>query len=383
MTQDKVIEFIRQWNNCFITWKAWTWKTYVVDKFIKECREKWEIIIVVAPTGIAAINIWGATYHSTFRMYGTYLHQKPFKAQAVEWRKVNRIIFDEISMVGPDTLDYIDLLLQNECWNTKPFWGIQMILVWDPYQLPPVYPTTTIDENIEVNWLKEKYWKLLFSSAKCFKIFKELTLIKIRRQKDDTFIKLLNRIRDWDRDAIYDFNRWIWTKESIHLMPYNKIVDNHNTKKFNVLKWNESVYKGRLYWNFNIKNCVTPQVLKLKIWARIMVTKNIQSWLVNWDMWTVVKLNKESVVIKSDRFNTNYEIFIEEWKEIKYDWTQEVIVWRYCQIPLKLSWAITIHKSQWLSLDNVCFHYIKWMTQELLYVWLSRCTTFENLFINR
>ena len=382
MTQEKSLEYMFSGVNCFLTWKAWTWKTYITQEFIKQSRDKWKNVIVVAPTGIAAINIWWATIHSTFKMYWNYIHMKPIKVQSVDWMQVNTIVIDEISMVGPDYLDYINYLLQKTCWNSKPFWGIQIILVWDPEQLPPVYWSFTEQDKNDIDLLIAKYWTLTFQKAYSYSWFKELNLIKIRRQNNDMFIDLLNKIRSWDKEAIYDFNRWNWNELSIHLKPYNKMVDSFNKKKFDSIQWKIFTYVWKIYWKFNSKNCITPEILNLKVWTRIMITKNLQCWLVNWDMWTVTKCLSNSVVIHSDRLWYEFEIEEAEWKEIQYDWIEEIVIWTYKQIPLKLSWAITIHKSQWLSLNNVCLTYIKWMSKELVYVWLSRCTNFENLFVN-
>jgi ATP-dependent exoDNAse (exonuclease V) alpha subunit len=99
-------------------------------------------------------------------------------------------------------------------------------------------------------------------------------------------------------------------------------------------------------------------------------------------MGTVVKCLPDSVIIQSDRLNDTFAIGIEQWKEITYDGVEEVVIGTYDQIPLKLSWAITIHKSQGLSLENICLTYVKGMSRELVYVGLSRCTNFENLYVN-
>jgi len=344
MTQDKALEHMLSWVNCFLTGKAWTGKTYTTQEFIKQSRAKWKNVIVVAPTWIAAINIWWATIHSTFKMFGNYLHNKPIKQQSVDWPEIDTIVIDEISMVGPDYLDYINYLLQKMRWNKKAFGWIQMILVWDPNQLPPVYGSFTEQDKNEIEDLVTKYWKLTFDHAFCYSWFKELNLIKVRRQKDNTFVELLNNIRDNKMGSIYDFNRWYWDEHSVHLMPFNNMVDAFNKKRFETVKAKEYIYKWYIYGKFNSKNCITPEELYLKEWCRIMVTKNLQNWLVNGDLWTVVKCNSNTVEIHSDRFDCNFEIGYEEWKEVQYDWTTEITIGTYNQIPLKLSWAMTIHK---------------------------------------
>jgi len=286
-------------------------------------------------------------------------------------------------MVGPDTLDYIDYLLKKFRKNKKPFGWIQMILVWDPQQLPPVYTNNTEKETQDMILLIQKYWNLVFNKARCFNNFKTLDLLEVFRQKNDLFVELLNKVRDWDLSILRKFQRGSWDKKTVHLKPFNSMVDKHNAMEFNRIKGEVFKYKWKFIWTFNPKNNITPEHLELKVGCRIMITKNLQNGLVNWDTWVVVECLDNEVFIHSDRFQEKFFIWIAEWKEIVYNWTEEVVIWRYKQIPIKLSWSVTIHKAQWLTLDNVCVTYTRNMSKELLYVWLSRCTNFDNLYLNQ
>ena len=285
-------------------------------------------------------------------------------------------------MLGPDYLDYMDLSLQRFLKNDLPFGGIQVVLVGDPKQLPPVYGTFTEQDKADIEGLKQKYGTLTFESATSFKDFEVLTLEKMQRQTEPEFIELLNKLRDGNINAITKFNQGGGTEHSVHLMPFNAMVDKFNDQQFAKVAGNSKKYTAKVNGKFNVKNCITPEVLELKPKCRVMVTKNLQCGLVNGDLGEVISCSDHEVIIYSDRLEYEFHIEIEEWKEIQYDGTTETVIGTFKQIPLKLSWAMTIHKSQGLSLDDVCVHYVKGMSKELIYVGASRCKTFAKLFIS-
>lgn len=382
MTQEEAFTIMDSGENCFLTGRAGTWKSYLTEKFIQNKRDNGKSVIVVAPTGIAAINIGWATIHSTFKMFGTYLLKRPIKPQTVNWMYINTIIIDEISMVWPDFLDYIDYLLKEERWSDAPFGGIQMILVWDKKQLPPVYVARTPAEQYDLDKLTEKYGQLTFDKAESYKWFHEIELQEIKRTTDTKLIEILNSIREWDMSVLSQIQKWKWDNETVHLKPFNTLVDKHNQQKYLSLPWEGTIYTGKMSWDFKENECITPLKLSLKVWARVMVTKNLECWLVNGDLGTVEELHKDYVVIHSDRYDSSYDIDIVQWKRIEYQGMSEKEIWSFSQIPLKLAWAMTIHKSQGLTLDNVCVTYTKNMAKELTYVWLSRATSYEKLFLH-
>lgn len=344
MEQSQAMEILLSGKNCFVTWPAGSGKTYLTEKFIEELREQDKTVIVTAPTGIAAINIGWATIHSTFKMFGNYLHFRIPKPSNIDWNLVTALIIDEISMVWPDYVDYIDLSLKRFLHNDLPFGGIQVVFIGDPKQLPPVYGSFTDQDKKDLEWLREKYGSLTFDKAKAYEWFEVLELDRIHRQKDPKFIDILNTVRDGNFNVLKQLNQSKGTSKSVHLKPYNNMVDSHNQIQFDKLKWDSKKYYAEVSGKFNVKNCITPEELDLKVWARIMVTKNLQCWLVNWDLWSVKEMLEDSVIIYSDRFERDEVITFEEWKEIEYDGTTEKLLWTFYQIPLKLSWAMTIHK---------------------------------------
>ena len=383
LTQDEAYDILMQWKNVFLTGKAGTGKSYLTKKFIAKKKERWENVVVVAPTGIAAINVGWATIHSTFNMFGMYLNITWIKKQKVFWDMVDVIVIDEISMVWPDYIDYMDFLLKKKCNNDLPFWGIQMVFVWDPKQIPPVYASKTEQDAVTIAGLYEKYKILDFEHAEAFQWFECLNLSKIYRQTDDKFITILNAIREWDMSALRFIRPGKWDNATIHLKPYNTMVDSHNRAELESAPGKKFTYHGTLNGTFKEANCITPLKLELKVWTKIMVTKNLMNWLVNGDMWTVLKCGKDFCTIYSFRMEQEYELGFEKWKEVSYEWVEEVETGSFIQMPLKLAYALTINKSQGLTLDSVCLTYVKGMSKELVYVGLSRCTSLETLYLNR
>lgn len=388
MNQEQAFKILTSGKNCFLTGKAGTGKSYLTQQYIEYLKENNKEVIVCAPTGVAAINIGGATIHSTFIMHGMYPFLKPYKNQKVSWVKIKTLILDEVSMVGPDYLDYINFILQEERWSIRPFGWIQVVLVWDEKQLPPVYSATFEQDQKNLQLVMNKYNNnLVFTQANAFIDwdFELLELDEVKRQTDPRLINLLNRVRDWDLSALNEFQQGYWHAHTVHLRPYNKMVDSFNDKRIALIKEPEFTYLGVVTDKFDIKNAITPQVLTLKKWARVMVTVNHkETWLVNGDMATVTSLDKESVTLVADRFpDKEFTLGKYTWNQIEYlDW-EENIIGSYTQIPLKLAWALTVHKSQGLTLESVSVNIVRGMQPAMLYVALSRCTSWEGLYVNK
>lgn len=320
MEQSQALDVMLSGKNCVLTGEAGTGKTFVTKQFVKKMRDMGKFVVVVAPTGIAAINIEGATIHSTFKMFGNYLAYRMPKQQNVEWKKVDSIVFDEISMVGPDYLDYCEYVLRVETEKNIPFGGIQVIVVGDPKQLPPVYGSYTEQDKKDLEGLKKKYGpRLTYDKAKCFKDFEMLELSVPQRQKDPEFVKLLNQIRVGNLGYLRKFQQGTGTEHSVHLMPTNAMVDSFNGRQYAKLEGKEEVYHAYVDGKFNVESCITPETLRLKPGARIMVTKNMSFGpLVNGDLGDVVQCGAGEVLIFSDRLKQNVVIQQEEWKQIEY-----------------------------------------------------------------
>lgn len=384
-TQDDFLIQANKWSNILLEWNPWTWKTYITKEFIKTLVEEWKNIVVVAPTGIAAINIEWTTIHSAFKIHPWDLTIVP--RQNIDWTTIDTIIFDEVSMVWPDMFDFCEKIVSTYVDNWKVFWWIQIIIVWDFDQLPPVYRKVEPEE-------KEYYDMLiaLYGWDKCIDSFSykrwwfiNVNLEEPRRQKDERLLSVITDIKQWNLRAIQRLQRTWWTNEqwneSVHIMPYNDMVNAFNQQAFDKISEKEITFNARVIWKFNIKNVLTPDILKLKQWCRVMITKNLKNWLMNWDLWYVVKIDDWVVEFKSDRLWASVYIVQETWEQYEYLNWEKVTVWSYTQIPLKLAYAITIHKVQGLSLDKVIVHYIPSMSRQQLYVAVSRATNYEWIFI--
>lgn len=388
MTQQEALDIMLSGQNCFLTGEAGSGKTWLTQEYIRLLRQDSKTVIVTAPTGVAAINIWWATLHSTFRVFGMYPTKRTVRSQKISWTQVDAIIIDEISMVGPDILDQIDHVLRSCAKWHQPFWGIQVILVWDAGQLKPVYAPHTPQDMEDYRAVSARYnGKLTFDSATAYVDwwFTRLHLTEPQRQKDPEFLERINLIRAGKASTALKFNQWCWDADSVHLMPTNDMVNNYNEVKYYNLDAVERKYKGKIDGDFNIKNAITPVELLLKVWARIMITKNDNNTgIVNGDAWYVKNFSTEWVNVYLDRFPWQTILVAPSvWQQIEYIGSEEIVIGTYTQIPLKLAWAITIHKSQWLTLDNVCVHVTKGMKHDLLYVAVSRASSQEKLFINR
>ena len=387
MNQEQAFEILTSWEHVFLTGKAWTGKTFLTQKFISHLKENKKTVIVTAPTGIAALNIGGTTIHSAFKMWGNYpdIAARPPRRQKIKWMHVDVLVIDEISMVSPDYLDYINYTLQEERGSELPFGWVQVVIVWDPAQLPPVHASFSIKDEAILNLLTLKYGSTLtFDKAHCFKIFNCIELTEIKRQEDPRFIELLNKVRDGDMSVLKEFNTGYGDEHTVHLRPYNKMVHSFNMNRMALLEGKSRIYTANVVGQFDVDRSITPVILELKIGARVMVTANQKdTGLVNWDFGTVIGFSDDAVTIKVDRFgDTQFAIWLNTWNQIEYEWWEETVIGSMEQIPLKLGWCMTIHKSQGLSLESVSVAIVKNMARDLIYVALSRATTFEKLYVN-
>ena len=386
MEQKDFLELAHAWNSIDMNGVAGSGKTFVLKQFINEALDLWKNVVVVAPTGVAAINIWGATIHSTFKISWDNYYE--FNSQKVQWREINVLVIDEKSMIGPDLLDHMSNIISKNVGDIRPFGWLQVIFCGDMKQLPPVYKITK--ENVEQhNILKVKYWMLVYSSSFAFKNLKIKTieLTTMYRQKDPILIDILNKVRAWDKFAAFEIKKWTFSEqqseESIHIMPYNDMVDKFNINQYNKIKWEEKVFVWEVTWKFNIANVLSPLKLALKKWVRVMLTKNdLNIGIYNWDLWTVTSIDWNNIKILFDRpWVWNMTISEVSWEQKEFNETSSATVWEFKQIPLRLAYAITTHKSQWLSLDKVIVHYVHGMSDSNFYTALSRATNLENLFL--
>ena len=381
-TQQDFINEANEGKSIFLTGIPWSWKTYILKQWMEQNLNK--KIVVVAPTGIAAINAGWVTIHSAFKLYWDNYHI--IRKQEINWENIDVLIIDEISMVSCELFDYMSEVIKKNRYCSDPFWWLQVIAVWDLSQLPPVYDLSKPEVKDRYNSLMKNKWGVLFNLSDAYKWFTEINLTEPQRSKDPKLNDLLIRIREWDMTAVKEFQQWWYSTQfsnkAIHIMPYNYQVDKYNSDRLDKIPWKTYRFKWFIKWEFNANNVLAPMELNVKIWATIMVIKNLENWLVNWDMWEVISIQEKTITIKSFRLEEEFEISLEKWENIHYDqeWNKEVL-WKFIQYPLRLWFAITAHKSQWCTLEKIIFHYNSGLSQELIYVALSRGTTYEWIYI--
>ena len=381
MIQQDFYDAADKWLNIFLTGIGWSGKSYAIEQW-KKANYKKKKIITVAPTGVAAINVWGVTIHRAFKLPFGNIYYNVTK-QKIDWKKVDVLIIDEISMVWVHMMEQIDRTLRTKVDMEKPFWGLQVIVVGDMAQLPPI-----IVWDKDVKTLVDKFGWIEFHNSDWYKEgnFTDIMLTENKRSSDDKLNNALNKVREW-KFTLMDFQTKpysaFFSNRATHIMASNNEVDNFNLHKLTTLKWKSHLYKGEVTWNFNMKNVLTPENLELKEWATVMITKNLECWLVNWDLWEVSECHDSYIDFYSYRKDEHFMIWETTWEEKNYDETgNEEIVWTFTQVPVKLWWAITAHKSQWLTMDRVVFHYKSYLDIKLIYVALSRATTWDNLYIH-
>lgn len=408
-------------NNYFLTGFAGTGKSYLVHSIIEECKKQNIEIAVASTTWSSAVDIGGTTYHSLFGLFGMHYDGMEIKGLKRDFNDVELIIIDEISMMWPDMLDLIDKKLRANTGYDLPFWWIKMLLVWDKKQLWPIY---TGDKEL-IQKIQDKYWELEFYCAKSFETFKEISLIEIMRSTDEKFLWLVNRIREWDNTPLLEFQKErVDNPESVHIAFRNDWVDEYNRDKLNNLVTEDFDYVGNYYWEFKTTDCTSPHIITLKVWAKVMITKNMkEEWLTNGDMWVITNLTNDSITFLSDRlkqeftlwkqtfykseysnteshdkneiltdfekkflFTDNYELNEETWKYEEIPPTSKlypIITGKFVQFPIRLAWAMTIHKSQWKSFNKMTLVIWRYDNRNIrqCYVGISRWRTYDNTFI--
>jgi len=375
-------------KNLYLTWKAWAWKSTLVNFFISKTKKKF---ILLWTTWIAAINIGWQTIHSFFNLIPW---QRTNIKQATKEivKDTDIFIIDEVSMMRADLFDKINTIMKMIMWNDEFLWWKQFVFVWDLLQLPPVPER---DEELK-KYYNEKYKWLFFFDWNSFirEKFEVIELKKVYRQEDPKFINMLNRLRIWDKsqDLLDYFNNRVVEKDQINpksivVATTNYIVNTKNNLELAKLPWNTEFSKAIVKWEYPKEDFPTEELIKMKVWARIMFTtnENLTFAFANWTLWTITKINKNS-----SWFITTVEVTLDEWITIevnkktwqKTDWEDEfwepIITWTFTQFPFKLAFAITIHKSQWKSFDNVVIDLWTWAFVDWqVYVAISRCRSYE------
>lgn len=402
----QVIQYTRR--SLFLTGKAGTGKSTFLRYVAQHTKKKY---VILAPTGIAAINAGGQTLHSFFKLpfhpllpndsrYNIRNIRKTLKYSGDTTkllRELELIIIDEISMVRADIIDFIDKVLRIYCRNMRvPFGGKQLLLVGDIFQLEPV--------------IKEDEWRLMqpfYASAYFFsaKVWQEMELVsielrKVYRQSDARFIGLLDRIRQnqttaEDLRAInerLDASPKKGKKEgalAITLATRRDTVDYINDQKLKELEGRSSVFQGVIKGEFPETSLPAPMELEVKPGAQVIFIKNDKEkrW-VNGTLGVVIYIDEgEGIITVVDEDGHEYDVEREVWENMRYTFNEkeqkieEELLGTFVQFPLRLAWAITVHKSQGLTFRQVKIDFSGGgaFAGGQTYVALSRCTSLEGI----
>ncbi|MBP7274426.1 MAG: AAA family ATPase, partial [Saprospiraceae bacterium] len=348
----------------FITGRAGTGKSTLLQLFRRTTRKN---VIVLAPTGVSALNVSGQTIHSFFgfppRLFDkTAIRRKKNKI----FKTVETIIIDEISMVRADLLDAIDYFMRLHRHPLQPFGGVQMVFFGDLFQLPPVVTKDTEQYLHQMN-----YASPYFFSAKAFYEIKNLQLIeltKVFRQESRRFVGLLDAIRlnRAEYDELAELNsrhQPTFNSEDFYitLTSRNAIADSLNQKKLSDLSGESQTYIASISGNFDENIFPTDPALKLKVGSQVMFLRNDpERQFVNGTIGIVSSLGADKIIVETQENGKNQRIEVVplSWETIRYTMNDDEkieteTVGSFTQIPLKLAWAITIHKSQGKTFDKV------------------------------
>jgi len=384
-------------QHLFLTGKAGTGKSTLLEHFRNKTKKKCAII---APTGVAAINVQGETIHAFFGLKpGFEIDEAPLAAlkckKASLFKRLETIVIDEISMVRADLLDAIDIFLRLVRDNDIPFGGVQMIFIGDLYQLPPVVGRN--DKEVFFS----RYSTPFFFGANLFDDpsfeMEYIELDTIYRQTDEGFIDILNAIRNKNLASKHltqlnqrvDKNFDPLEEKYIHLMTTNADANKVNIAKLQQLHSEEVVFYAETTGQVERNHFVTDQELALKEGAQIMFVNNdaIRRW-VNGTVGTVVEIDEFEEVITVDIEGEEVRVTPHTWDISKYVYNKGKLereqIGSITQFPLKLAWAITIHKSQGKTFDKVIIDLGRGsFAHGQTYVALSRCRTLEGTVLRR
>jgi hypothetical protein len=398
---DQYVRFTNK--NIFLTGKAGTGKTTFLKNIKAHSPKR---LVIVAPTGVAAINAGGVTIHSFFQLsFGPNIpNQNPdskplvrkFSNEKIKAIKaIDILVIDEISMVRADILDAIDEVLRRYRNRNLPFGGVQLLMIGDLHQLAPVV------KDDEWNILRPYYSSPFFFESKALALSQFITieLTHIFRQADEDFINLLNKVRDKKLDAEstrllnsrYDPN-FTYPKEEkyITLTSHNKAAMTINTAKLKELAGKSYKFTAEITDDFPESMYPNEFELELKVGAQVMFVKNdlnTEKRYFNGKLGEIVSVDDELISVKCPHETEEITVSRAVWGNIKYvlddsKALQENTIGTFTQFPIKTAWAITIHKSQGLTFDRAIIDAASSFAHGQVYVALSRCKTFEGLVLS-
>ncbi len=392
-------------RSLFLTGKAGTGKTTFLKKLKEQTKKK---MAIVAPTGVAAINAGGVTIHSFFQLpFSPFIPTEENKRELLSKLKMNStrrrllhelelLVIDEISMVRADVLDEIDTILRHYRYKrNEPFGGVQLIFIGDMYQLSPVY--------------KEDEWEILSPYYKSIYFFdshaiKQQTPLyiefdKIFRQSDMKFIELLNEVRNnIISEKSYNLLQSLYKPDFkpsedgsyITLTTHNYIADNINNNELDKLKGKKRSFEATVKGDYPEKSYPTEKIMEFKIGAKVMFLKNDKETprrYFNGKIGEIVAFEEDEIWIKCTGEEEIISVEQEMWENVSYSSNpntkqiEEAVLGTFQQYPLRLAWAITIHKSQGLTFDKVIIDAGKAFAPGQVYVALSRCRSLDGMVL--
>ncbi len=420
MTQDQAFDILAMGQNIFLTGAAGTGKTYLINRFIRHAREHGIVIAITASTGIAATHIGGMTIHSWSGLgirdtltdddiddiiSREYLVKRYAKTQV--------LIIDEVSMLSGNFLANLDRLLRSARVSAEPFGGIQVVLVGDFFQLPPVsrgsdfvefafeHPIwrelklipCVLTEQYRQVWVKSEKWKVKSMSTRHVEAWDILPwedgqdFSQARNDRADPLLDILTEIRsgsisEHSRDLLASRNITVETEDHTELFTKNIAVDAYNTERLNAIrediflfemqgKWGEKLVEALKKW------CLAPETLVLKVGARVMFVKNnFEAGYANGSLGHIVGRYEWLPIVEltdGTKIIADYASWsIEENGKVKAE---------IAQVPLRLAWAITVHKSQGMTLDSAVMDLSDCFVPGQGYVALSRVRSLSGLIL--
>ncbi len=379
-------------QNVFLTGKAGTGKSTFLQYFRTHTQKS---VAVVAPTGVAALNVSGQTIHSFFRLKPSFVNAddiKPIRNPML--KKLDLLIIDEISMVRADVFDGINKSLQLARRSTAPFGGVQVCIIGDLFQLPPVVA------NHEKEFFAQYYASPFFFATEGYAQadFQTIVFNTIHRQQDEAFIGILNAIRAGDcPPAMLSLlnarvqARAVPAPGTLVLCSTNNLAERINEVRLGALAASARTYSGTLQGNFGLQGerLPAPESLMLKAGAQVMFVRNDpEGGWVNGTIGIVEHLGDDVIRVRVG--DVVHDVEQEKWKTISYEFSEEqdrIIekpLGSYSQFPLTLAWAITIHKSQGKTLERVIIDLgTGAFAAGQLYVALSRCRSLSGIALKQ
>ncbi|MEM1312711.1 MAG: DEAD/DEAH box helicase [Patescibacteria group bacterium] len=384
-------------NHIFLTGEAGTGKSTLLKNYV---ASTFKDVVVLAPTGLAAINARGQTIHKFCLLPPRFIlpedvqvTKNPVQKKLI--KNIQTIIIDEVSMVRADQMDAIDRFLRINRGKNIPFGGVQMIFVGDLFQLPPVV------RREDSSFFNQLYSSPYFFSAPSFSNLniRHIELTKNYRQiNDQDFLRILNQVKQGlISDALLGVinSRFVSTSETgqenyINLTSTNQLAYSINTHKLGLLKAPEIMYQAVIEGDFRARDCQAEELLILKEQAHIMFIRNdSQGRWVNGTTGIVTKLDDQTIVVRLDS-GKEYEVEPEKWENIKFVYNEEEnrveskVLGSMTQYPVKLAWAVTIHKSQGQTFDQVMIDLGRGaFSHGQTYVALSRSRTLKGIRLKR